>query len=277
MAQCMQVTFLNPQPMRRHAHLALLTLFIISISALPSRAQLHCRTTTDAAGTTEICKHANGKKASARFWDVDKRSGFFEAFDATGNSIAKFDLRRFAGHASVDVSYFANGQVARLEYSSAPDGGIQFWHIIMHFDEAGQLISKQDLSQPDGHPVLYLPEEFQVPQPMPYVVPTPPSPEAPKKWIQIVHITNATGKQIKMGITDTTSAEANPTFRLLVPNETWTLDTLHNELHEPGLDQRFLELSPRDERKYEFVLLHHTGHDWYWVITHKPRKIKKKR
>jgi hypothetical protein len=261
--------------MRRNALLVFCTLFIVSISVLPSWAQLNCRTAKDANGSTEICKHANGKKASARFWDSDKRSGFFEAFDAVGNSIAKFDLRHFAGHASVDVSYFSNGQVARLEYSSAPDGGIQFWHIIMHFDESGKLISKQDLSQPDGHPVLYLPEEFQVPQPLPYVVPTPPTPTAPKKWIQIVHITNATGKQIKVGMADTSSVDANPSYRILEPNETRALDTLHRDLHEHGLDLNWLQLSARDKRKYECVHLHHTGNDWYWVITRKPKKNRK--
>lgn len=75
-------------------------------------------------------------------------------YNNRGKEIIHYDLRRFAGHASVYLEYYGNGQISKAEYSSAPDGGIQFWHKIHYFDEQGNPTSFMDLSQPDGYPRL---------------------------------------------------------------------------------------------------------------------------
>ena len=94
-------------------------------------------------------------------WEDNGREGTMTCYNAAGKQILFHYLRHFAGHASVYLDYYTNGQVKKAEYSSAPDGGIQFWHIIYYFDEAGKETSRTDMSEPNGHPVLRMgpPEE----------------------------------------------------------------------------------------------------------------------
>ena len=120
-----------------------------------AKAQLGCRESTAKDGfTVKTCFHKNGKPSSIEKWDAIHRQGSITCYDAAGKEIFYESLRRFGGHASVYLDYYANGQIKKAEYSSAPDGGIQFWHTIYKFDEAGNQTDKTDMSQPDGHPVL---------------------------------------------------------------------------------------------------------------------------
>jgi hypothetical protein len=74
-------------------------------------------------------------------WDEDKRFGFFEAFDGHGNSIGKWNLSRMHQYSSVQVSYHPNGAVAKVRYSSHPDGGIQWFRSETGFDSTGKQIA----------------------------------------------------------------------------------------------------------------------------------------
>ncbi len=71
-------------------------------------------------------------------WDPNKRFGFFEAFDSRGNSIGKWNLSRMHQYSSVQVSYHPNGAVAKVRYSSHPDGGIQWYRSETTFDSTGK-------------------------------------------------------------------------------------------------------------------------------------------
>ncbi len=124
--------------------------------------QLNCKTTIDKQGSSVInCFHKNGKLSTVETWDKDKRNGKLIAYNNQGKQLIEYWLRRFGGHASVYLQYYKNGQISKAEYSSAPDGGIQFYHIIHKFNEQGTQTEYNDYSQPDGRPVLTIPKEYK--------------------------------------------------------------------------------------------------------------------
>ena len=148
------------------AHIILLLTPLIPVLA---NAQLRCKTRQQHDTTYTTCYHTNGKPATVEVWySSEKRWGHITGFTSQGKELFKHQLRRVAGYASVYLQYHSNGQVSRAEYSSAPDGGIQFWHTITTWDEQGNQTSYVDLSQPDGHPVLVTPphtEPYRQPEP----------------------------------------------------------------------------------------------------------------
>jgi hypothetical protein len=140
-------------------HFLLFGLLIISQGLW---AQLNCKTQKYSdLSSTKACLHSNGKISTKEFWDANKYWGRFEAYDPSGKSIINYELRRVAGHASVDVYYYANGQVSKIEFHSAPDGGIQFYHYVHIFDDKGIQTAYYDYSQPDGHPTTISPDLFK--------------------------------------------------------------------------------------------------------------------
>jgi len=148
-------------------------LFFLSSNA---SAQLNCTTTEKTDSLVTRCFHANRNVSTRVVWDKDKRWGQAEAFDSHGNKIINYQLRRLAGHASISFLYHSNGQIRRAEFSSAPDGGIQYYNMIHEFDEAGNQTHFTDLSRPDGFPQLTIPIHIYDPEKLkrPMVFPDPP-------------------------------------------------------------------------------------------------------
>lgn len=135
-------------------------LFILIVTT--SLSQYNCKKSIEKDGSTVTkCFHTNGKLSTIETWDKNRRSGTLKAFDNNGKEIINYSLRKFAGHASVYLQYYKNGQISQAEYSSAPDGGIQFYHIIHKFNEQGFQTEYYDYSQPDGHPVLTMPKHLK--------------------------------------------------------------------------------------------------------------------
>lgn len=133
------------------------TIVCLTFLQLNINAQLKCKTLIDKnKNTVKKCFHKNGCIATLESWDSIHREGSFKVFNNKKTEIAFYYLRRFGGHASVYVQYYKNGQVSKIEYSSAPDGGIQFYRTITTFDEQGNKTSFADYSQPNGHPTLQL-------------------------------------------------------------------------------------------------------------------------
>lgn len=125
-------------------------------------AQQNCTTTTNAQkNSIKKCLHENGAVSTIETWDKEKRSGSLKAFDKNGKELFNYGLRTFAGHASVFLTYYKNGQVSKAEYTSAPDGGIQYNHEISKYDVDGVRTSFEDLSQPDGYPRISIPDELK--------------------------------------------------------------------------------------------------------------------
>lgn len=89
------------------------------------------------------CKYSyfkNSKKVStSQCYDNDDRWGKAKAYDKNGKVIYEAELRRVAGHASVAFSYYPTGALAKAEWHSAPDAGIQWYNTTTWFDQDGNI------------------------------------------------------------------------------------------------------------------------------------------
>lgn len=162
-------------------------------------AQLNCKTIKSTDGRCTNCYHANKQVSTTESWDQNEHRGKFEAWNSRGERLVAFELRKIAGHAGVDVSYYPNGQVSKLDYSSAPDGGIQYWNYIYTYNEEGVETSRVDLSRPDGFPHLYQPERElfeEVQNPRPWLV--NPQPVEEKKIPFTVHLVNTSDREMAL-------------------------------------------------------------------------------
>ncbi len=151
---------------RINQQLAITGLLWVLLHPALLHAQLNCRTITIADGKTTTCRHANGQPSTIETWDKDNRWGSIKGFDNKGNELFSYGLRRVGGHASANITYHSNGQVKVANFTSQPDGGIQYWHIVHEFNDRGEQTYFADHSMPDGRPVLRIHRE-QVEPPVP--------------------------------------------------------------------------------------------------------------
>lgn len=126
-------------------------LFVLLLFQVPVLcAQLNCKTVKQADGAeVKQCYHRNGKISIIETWDKDRRSGSLKGFNNKGDEVFFYNLRRIGGHASALLSWYPNGQVKSVNYSDAPDAGIQYYHSTRLFDEAGNQTSFTEDSYDD--------------------------------------------------------------------------------------------------------------------------------
>jgi hypothetical protein len=86
-------------------------------------------------------KFPNGKTSTISVI-IDNRDGYAKAYNLKGQVIYERTIRRYAGHASVYFQHHPNGMVKKAEYSSHPDGGIQWYRTYTYFDEQGNITSE---------------------------------------------------------------------------------------------------------------------------------------
>jgi hypothetical protein len=77
-----------------------------------------------------------------------------EVFNRKGELVFTGHRRNYAGHSSVHLSYHANGGVKRIDASSAPDAGIQWYKSRHDLDEDGQIIHFSEQSHDDRVTIL---------------------------------------------------------------------------------------------------------------------------
>ncbi|MBI1316738.1 hypothetical protein GC167_07750 [bacterium] len=94
-------------------------------------------------------------------------------YNKVGGLVFRGVRRNYAGHASVRLDFHSNGGVARIEASSAPDAGIQWYRERMDLDEEGHVVYHQKQSHEDLERVT-IPEPWVAPEnPVSPVVPEP--------------------------------------------------------------------------------------------------------
>lgn len=98
--------------------------------------------------STEICYDENGRWGKAT------------AYDRTGKVIYERELRRVAGHSSVEFYYYKSGAVKKAYASSAPDGGIQWYRSTTFFSEDG-VITNETKESHEG--ITSLPRQVTLP------------------------------------------------------------------------------------------------------------------
>ena len=214
-----------------------------------SYSQLGCQSKKVNDKQVKICYHSNNKLSTIETWDLQKRSGSIQAFENTGKLLFEYGLRTFAGHASVDIKYHPNGQVSKAEYRSAPDGGIQFWHIITEYSMDGKETNKIDLSQPDGHPVLMVPDKNNTNKPV--VTKT-------EEYVTVFKIFNATGNKVsvdfKASVNNENIKTKNNSF-VLKPKQTQTGDSISAAKFYTPDESFFFELSQSQTSKKKLQLI----------------------
>lgn len=72
-------------------------------------------------------------------YDREQHWGIAKAFNKKGEVIYQRQLRRIAGHSSVEFSWYGSGAIKTAAWSSAPDGGIQWYKSFTTFTEDGQI------------------------------------------------------------------------------------------------------------------------------------------
>ena len=95
--------------------------------------------------TLEIHYFKSGKLSSIQLLE-NNRFGKALAYNQKGEIIFEQSIRRIGGHASVYFSYYESGAIKKAEYSSAPDGGIQWYKSYSEFNEKGERTNFYELS-----------------------------------------------------------------------------------------------------------------------------------
>lgn len=142
------------------------TVFLLFATGLLSYGQRY--------GHCQYTYFKNGKKATSQCYDTDNRWGQARAYTDKGAVIYEKELRKIAGHSSVQFSFYENGAVKRAEWSSAPDAGIQWYRTYTDFAPDGTVTSEVHDSYDNG-PGTTAPfkrQEYITP-PSPTVSPTP--------------------------------------------------------------------------------------------------------
>jgi antitoxin component YwqK of YwqJK toxin-antitoxin module len=139
----------------------IVVLLLSSLQIVAQRPKRNLKLQMSPMDTLNIRYHSNKSISTEARWDKDLRFGKFKCYDSKGKLLFEYGLRKIAGHASVWAEYYKNGQVRKATLTSAPDGGIQYYHEEYTFDEEGRQTSYIDLSMPDGRPVLTVPKEFR--------------------------------------------------------------------------------------------------------------------
>jgi YD repeat-containing protein len=139
--------------------------FLITCSV--AFGQLNTKTKTNEDGsTTTTSYHKNGRPSTIETWDKDHRWGNLQGLNSEQKEIFNYGLRKVGGHASVYLSYYSNGQVKKAEFSSMPDGGIQWERYIHEFDELGNQTAYMDLSMNTGRETLFVDDTLKTKKPV---------------------------------------------------------------------------------------------------------------
>jgi hypothetical protein len=136
-----------------------------------------------------------------------------EVFNIKGEKVFEGNRRRYAGHASVYLTYHENGGVKKIETSSAPDAGIQWYKAKYILDEKGNIIEKSE----DSHdrttrinPTIFF-EPTEV-----HKTPNKPAEMKPQETVKCANIVqstviiyNKTNKPITVNLTP----KSNPSYK----------------------------------------------------------------
>lgn len=235
----------------------ILFLLLLGFGKVPG--QYKCSNSKDKDLSVKTCLHRNGTVSTREEWDKDKRSGRLKIYTNDGKMLQELQLRNFAGHASAHLSYHANGQVSRVEYSSAPDAGIQFYRASYAYNEEGKLTDKWE----EEHPYRLYTEPMLLPeheQPVRKESPKSPSPtlQCASPFFSVYEIRNLSGKKTRLSVKARPNlivAGKNQEFTLK-PGETRRVDSLvYAERHiEPGQVYELI-LEKGSEKNYTIVQL----------------------
>lgn len=148
-----------------------------------------------------VLHHFKTGELSTKEWrDKNDRFGLTTAYDRAGKEIFRFGTRRIGGHASVHISFHANGAISKAEASDAPDAGIQWFRSTTTFDDQGNRTGYSE----DSHEDLVRPSVIftQPEQPLSPVVPQPPHTAVPcqRMFVNEVFVVNGSSWPVEITV-----------------------------------------------------------------------------
>jgi hypothetical protein len=121
---------------------------------------------TKSSGDTTVLhkvKYANGKLSAYSWMLKSTGNGRATCWDPQGKVMFDSEISRNHGHHSVQFEHHANKVVSKVEESSAPDAGIQWYQSTYYFDEKGIKTGENHQSHDDQLHVR-IQEPYVVPQ-----------------------------------------------------------------------------------------------------------------
>jgi hypothetical protein len=193
------------------------TLLVFTILGNPAWAQLNCTELKSEFGLTIKCLHENQPISSIVEWDKEQKWGKLAIYKSDGTLIQELELRKIHGTASADLEYHANGQVSRIDYRSAPDGGIQRFHRFYYYDQNGVLEKSVQNNYPSKLDDFIHFEETQIPT---NVV------ACAEIWTSVLQLQNKTKRTQKIKITPLLqNSQIKELVTIIKPNQTITIDS----------------------------------------------------
>lgn len=101
-----------------------------------------------------LVKFPNGKISAYSYLLKSTDTGKAYAYKANGELLFEYEISRLHGHTSVYFEHHENKTVSKIEISSAPDGGIQWYRSFLYYDENGNFLRK-DTDSHDKTTILY--------------------------------------------------------------------------------------------------------------------------
>ncbi|MFN3343829.1 MAG: hypothetical protein ACK40M_14120, partial [Flavobacteriales bacterium] len=99
-------------------------------------------------------KYPNGKISAYSYILNSTGNGKAVCYDPQGKIMYQGEVSRNHGHRSVYFQHHPNKVVSKIELSSAPDGGIQWYRTYLFFNEQGVLVNKIEDNWDDRVTVL---------------------------------------------------------------------------------------------------------------------------
>jgi hypothetical protein len=113
-------------------------------------------------------------------------------YKSNGTLINEWELRKIHGIARAEVEYHPNGQVSKVNYSSAPDAGIQRFESTYYYSPEGHLIKTEKDDYPPKLNDFLLTEEAPI---------QPNTVQCAEIWISKIQLTNNSKRTQKLVIT----------------------------------------------------------------------------
>lgn len=187
------------------------------------------------------CFHLNGKVSSLIEWDKEHRWGKLIVYKSDGTIIQDWELRKIHGIAKADVEYHANGQVSKVTYSSAPDGGIQRFERTYHFNVEGVLTSTDKNDYPPK-----LSDFIQIEESIPQENPA----QCAEIWISKLELINHSKRTQKLSITPLLPNSLIQARTInLKPNQRITIDsTIQAQFFQDPINQINIKYSKTNKK-----------------------------
>jgi hypothetical protein len=191
--------------------------FFLFTRQLPLSAQLKCKEETSKENKLNKCFHQNGEVSSLINWDKENNWGKLLIYKSNGTLINEWELRKIHGIARAEVEYHSNGQVSKVNYSSAPDGGIQRFESTHYYSTEGHLIKTEKNDYPPKLTDFLLTEEEPI---QPNIV------QCAEIWTSKIQLTNNSKRTQKLVITPLLpNSLTKPRTIAIKSKQTLTLDS----------------------------------------------------